>query len=81
MPPIVNDATVLPMVICRDAVTVSGTSLWSTTCATKLLVPVCVGVPEITPVVALKVSPAGSDPLARLSVRAPVPPDAVSVAL
>ena len=71
----------MPMVIVRAAVTVSGTSLLSTTCTVKLLAPVVVGVPLMTPVVGLKVSPAGNVPLARLNFNAPVPPDAVSVAL
>ena len=37
-------------------------------------VPVVVGVPEITPVDALNVSPAGSDPLTMLVVSGAVPP-------
>src|SRR5689334_21962787 len=36
--------------------------LASITCTVKLLVPVVIGVPEITPVPAARVSPAGRDP-------------------
>jgi hypothetical protein len=45
----------------------------------KFEVPTVVGVPEITPVAALKVRPAGSEPLAILHVRGVVPPAATSV--
>ena len=68
------------IVICRDAVTVSGTSLESVAWITNDDVPETVGVPEITPVEALKVRPAGSVPLASDSFTAPVPPDVVNVA-
>ena len=44
-------------------------------------VPVVVGVPEITPVDALNVSPAGSDPLTMLVVRGAVPPAETIVVL
>jgi hypothetical protein len=44
-------------------------------------VPVVVGVPEITPVDALKVSPAGSDPLTMLVVSGAVPPAETIVVL
>jgi hypothetical protein len=46
----------------------------------KLDVPGAVGVPEITPVVVLKLRPAGRDPLATLHFKGAVPPVAVSVA-
>ncbi len=46
----------------------------SLTVAVKLAVPLAVGVPEITPVVAAKVSPAGRPPDAIDHVYAGVPP-------
>lgn len=61
------------------AVKVNGTALASTTCTTKDELPAAVGVPEITPVAALKARPAGRDPPARLNVKGAVPPEAVSV--
>ena len=45
----------------------------------KLEVPVAVGVPEMTPVLAASVSPAGSAPLAIDHVYGGVPPVAASV--
>src|SRR5262245_33627715 len=47
----------------------------------KLTVPVAVGVPEITPVPALSVRPAGRLPLASAQVYGGTPPVAASVAL
>ncbi len=47
----------------------------------KLEVPVVVGVPEITPVPAARVSPAGNVPLATDQVYGGVPPVAVRVAV
>src|SRR5262249_8626573 len=46
----------------------------------KLEVPAVVGVPEITPVAAVRVSPAGNVPLAIDQVYGGVPPVAASVA-
>ena len=46
----------------------------------KVLVPAAVGVPEMAPEL-LKFSPAGKLPLLTLQLMAPVPPEAVSVAL
>lgn len=67
--------------IVRVAVTVSGTSLESVICTENVEEPTVVGVPEITPVVGFKVSPAGSVPLARLHCfKGVVPPVTVSVA-
>ena len=53
----------------------------SFTCTVKLDVPAVVGVPEITPVEAAKVSPTGSDPELIVQVYGDVPPLAPSVAL
>src|SRR5262245_39777977 len=57
-------------------------ALWApaVTWTVKFEVPVAVGVPEITPVPAASVSPAGSVPLASDHVYGGVPPVAVSVA-
>jgi hypothetical protein len=46
----------------------------------KLNVPIVVGVPEITPLLLLSVSPVGSEPLAIDHVYGEVPPLAASVA-
>ncbi|HUD68512.1 MAG TPA: hypothetical protein VMQ17_28270 [Candidatus Sulfotelmatobacter sp.] len=43
--------------------------------------PPPVGVPEITPVLALKLSPGGNDPAVMLHLYGLVPPDSASVAL
>lgn len=51
----------------------------SVTLAVKGKVPVDVGVPEITPVEALRVSPGGKEPALIDHVYGFVPPDAVSV--
>ncbi len=48
---------------------------------TELPLPAPVGVPEIAPVLVLKVSPAGNDPAVMLHVYGLVPPDSPSVAL
>ena len=50
----------------------------SVTCGVKLNVPAVVGVPEITPVRALRLRPVGSVPV-ELQVRVPVPPVACTV--
>ena len=60
---------------------VAVSELASATCTVKLLVPVPVGVPEITPVPGARVSPAGSDPETMDHVYGVVPPAAASVAL
>jgi hypothetical protein len=59
------------------AITENGMSLESMICTEKLEVPATVGVPEITP--ALKLKPAGSEPLATLHFSGAVPPAAVNV--
>jgi hypothetical protein len=46
----------------RAFVAVTAGVLWSETLTVKSAVPMAVGVPEITPVAALSVSPAGSAP-------------------
>lgn len=56
------------------AVTVNGVELESPSWRVKLAVPATVGVPEMTPVDALNVRPAGSDPAEMLVVRGAVPP-------
>ena len=52
----------------------------SVTWTVKLNVPATVGVPEMTPVSLLSVSPVGSDPLAIDQVYGKVPPLAAKVA-
>lgn len=52
----------------------------SFTCTVKDEVPEVVGVPAISPVDAVKLNPAGSEPDVTLHVYGVVPPDAVSVA-
>src|SRR4029077_15724441 len=52
----------------------------SVTSTLKLEVPVAVGVPEITPVLVARVSPAGSVPFARNHMYGGVPPVARTVA-
>jgi hypothetical protein len=59
---------------------VYGISLESTICAEKVKEPAVVGVPDMTPVVALKLRPPGSEPT-RLHFNGAVPPVAVSVAV
>ena len=45
----------------------------------KLNCPVCVGVPEITPIFAFKTSPGGSvEPVGKLQVTGGVPPEKVN---
>jgi hypothetical protein len=56
-----------------DAVTVKGVALESTNWAVTVKTPADVGVPAITPVVALKVNPGGSVPAVKLSVIGLVP--------
>jgi hypothetical protein len=53
----------------------------SVTCTVKLLVPVAVGVPEITPVVGVSANPAGNVPERMDQVYGVVPPLAARVAV
>src|SRR6185437_5503051 len=63
------------------AVTVNGTELESTSLTVNVNVPAAVGVPEMAPVAALKVRPAGSEPLEIFVVNAGVPPAETIVVL
>jgi hypothetical protein len=63
----------------RLAVAVSGVVSESATPMVKLEVPAAVGVPEITPVLALSVKPAGRLPVLTLHVYGATPPLAASV--
>ena len=64
VPPIsVSGGTGFEIRIDSLAVTVKGTELESVSCNVNIDVPAVVGVPEITPVAALNVRPAGSVPL------------------
>jgi hypothetical protein len=73
-PPInVSGGTGFEMRIDLFAVTVKGTELLSVSCRVNIEVPAVVGVPEITPVAALNVRPAGRVPLRILVVRGAVP--------
>ena len=53
-----------------------GQLLASVAVIVKLKVPAAVGVPEMTPVVALSVKPFGSAPIETVKVYGPVPPTA-----
>jgi len=53
----------------------------SVTCTVKFELPVALGVPEMAPVDAAKVNPAGNDPELTLQVYGDVPPLAASVTL
>lgn len=53
--------------------------LASITCTVKEELPDVVGVPEIVPVDAVRLNPAGSEPDVTLQVYGVVPPDAASV--
>jgi hypothetical protein len=55
--------------------------LLSATCTVKLLVPVALAVPEITPVLCASESPAGRAPEATVQVYGVTPPLAANVAL
>ena len=78
---------VLGQIVCgRGASTVMLSALVAVcaralTWTVKFEVPVAVGVPEITPVLAVSVSPGGSAPLAIDHVYGGVPPLAASVAV
>lgn len=61
----------------RFADAVEGVLSESESCTVKLSVPACVGVPEMTPVPALRVSPGGR-PLGILQVYGGTPPVAAS---
>ena len=74
----VRGATAVEMEIVSGAFTVNGTSLESTICAEKLKAPAVVGVPEMTPVPALKVRPAGREQTV-VNFKGAVPPVAFSV--
>lgn len=63
------------------ALAVCDGELESATATTNEYVPVVVGVPEITPVLAERASPVGSWPEARLHVYAGVPPVAAIAAV
>jgi len=67
-------------VIDKPAVAVAGVGSESVTCTTKLLVPACVGVPVIAPVVAASDSPGGRVPEEMLQEYGPIPPVADKVA-
>ena len=56
------------MVILSAAVVVAGGDSESLTCTVKFEVPAVVGVPEITPLLAPRVKPAGKLPLMMLQV-------------
>jgi hypothetical protein len=62
-------------------VTVRGGLAESVSWSVKLLVPMAVGVPEITPVLEFRVSPAGSEPLMMDQVNGLTAPEADTVAL
>ena len=66
------------IVIARLVDAVEGVLSASETCTVKLPVPACVGVPEMTPVPVLRVSPGGR-PLGILQVYGGTPPVAASV--
>lgn len=53
----------------------------SVACTVKVAVPAVVGVPEITPVAAFNVKPAGSAPMVTVQLTAGVPPLDCSVVL
>jgi hypothetical protein len=77
----VSGGTGPEIVIVFAAVTVKGTSLESTIWTTKLDVPIMVGVPDITPVDVLNVSPALRAPLVRLHTSGEVPGVATNVVM
>jgi len=74
----VRGAMGVEMEIDSAVFTVNGTSLESTICAEKLKAPAVVGVPEMTPVPALKARPAGREPTV-VNFKGAVPPLAFSV--
>ena len=56
------------MVMLRGAIAVAGGDSESLTCTVKFEVPLVAGVPEITPLLAFRVKPAGRLPLMMLQV-------------
>jgi hypothetical protein len=67
-------------VMLSDCVAVSAAGMFeSVTIAVKLNVPAVVGVPEIVPLAAANVKPAGSVPVLTLQLYGAVPPLAVNV--
>jgi hypothetical protein len=68
-------------VIERAWVAVCAVVAESRACTVKEEVPAVVGVPEITPVEAFKLNPAGNEPVVMLHVYGEVPPEAANVAL
>ena len=72
---IVGATTLMLSDCCAD----NGVGAESVTCTVKFAVPEVVGCPEITPVLALSVKPAGKLPEATLHARLPVPPLAARV--
>ena len=62
------------MTMLSAVVTEFGGAVESVTLTVMGEVPAAVGVPVMAPVLGLKVRPAGSVPVARLQVTAPVPP-------
>ena len=80
---VVTFKVVAVMVMLRFAVAVFWVGVSeSVTVTVKLIVPVTfpLGVPEITPVVAFKLSPAGKLPVVTAQVSGVIPPVAASVA-
>ena len=69
------------IVMDRSGGVVSVSARVSVTCGVKVKVPAADDVPEITPVLGLRVTPVGSVPDWMLHVSAPVPPVAVNVRL
>jgi hypothetical protein len=67
--------------IVNACVIVRGGFAESVSWSVKLLVPVAVGVPEMTPVLGFKVSPAGSEPLITDHVSGLTAPEADTAAL
>src|SRR6185312_1889019 len=70
-----------PLLITMLSALVAVWELLSLTCAVKLLVPVAVGVPEMTPLEELRDNPSGKLPEITLHVYGVAPPVAASVAL
>ncbi len=64
----------MEIVMLLFAVTVYGTALVSVDCTMNANVPVAVGVPEISPVVALNDRPGGRVPFVTTVFRGEVPP-------
>ncbi len=78
----VSGVTGVEIVMVSRALAVKGMLLVSVTCTVKLKDPAAVGVPVMAPVVALKVSPPGSEPFVIVTaLSGVVPPIAVIVVL